>query len=358
VLGKQADDKLLQRISTWKTAYTDETTGILTAIEAMLWDYAAFRTAIAVVSLANRRRLAERPDSDTSSLNQMLFDLLAKGYWSSLLLGARKLLDPHPLSGARGVYSLRAILNDVKACQSKLTRRIYVEHLRGCRYDLNALRQENWEALKAAGGRATWGDPALTLSEISHRDFDYLSGVKEADRSETDLIDPGVLVLIEGRLTNLDRISDHASTHIAHAGNAESRLGKALEEFDIRDAREVLKALKETGDLIGLWFANAGISTLAVYQGNQFEGLDMAAVPEANMPDLDANWNLIDQDIESWRLKPEELLSASDLVEEPGKPVFMSEVRGEELELSRTATSKISGRRAVPAFGRWLTDLV
>jgi hypothetical protein len=183
-----------------------------------------------------------------------------------------------------------------------------------CRYDLDVLRQENCEALKAAAGKAIWGDPALTLSEYSHRDFDYLSGVRDADRSETDLIDPAVLDLIETRLTVLDRISDHASTHIAHAGNAESRLGKDLEEFDIRDAREVIKALKEIGDLIGLWFANGAVSTLAVYQGNQFEGLDMAAVSEADMPELDANWELIDQDVASWRLRPEDLLSGNGSV--------------------------------------------
>ncbi|BAV48097.1 hypothetical protein MesoLj113a_19320 [Mesorhizobium sp. 113-1-2] len=310
-MGKQADDALLQRIANWKLAYSDDTTGIITAMGAMLWDHAAFRTAIRIVSLASQRQRAEGPDGDGPSLNQMLFDLLAKGYWSSLLLGARKLLDPHPLVGPRGVYSLRAILNDVKACRPKLTRRIYVEHLRMCRYDLEALRQENWQAVKASAGKAIWGDPALTLSEFCHRDFDYLSGVKEADRSEIDLIDPAVLDLIERRLAELDRISEYASTHIAHAGNAESRLGRSLEEFDIRDAREALKALKEITDLIGLWFANGEISTLAVYQGNQFEGLDMAAVSEADMPELDANWDLIDQDIASWHLKPEQLLSGN-----------------------------------------------
>ncbi|MCF1447011.1 MULTISPECIES: hypothetical protein [Rhizobium/Agrobacterium group] len=314
-MGKQADDLLLQRIANWKTAYTDGATGVLAAIEAMLWDHAAFRTAIRIVNLASQRQQAEVPEGDGPLLNQMLFDLLAKGYWSSLLLGVRKLLDPHPLVGPRGVYSLRAILNDVKACRPKLTRRVYVEHLRMCRYDLNLLRQENWEAIRAATGNAIWeGDTALHLSESSHRDFDYLSGVKEADRSEIDLIDPAVLELIETRLAELDRISEHASSHIAHAGNAESRLGKNLEEFNIRDARKVLKALKEIGDLIGLWFTNGEISNLAVYQGNQFEGLDMVLVPSADMPVLDANWDLIDQDIESWRLEPDDLLSGNGSV--------------------------------------------
>jgi hypothetical protein len=70
-LGKQADDALLQRIANWKTAYTDDTTGVLAAIEAMLWDHAAFRTAIRSVNLASQRQRAEVPDGDSPSLNQM-----------------------------------------------------------------------------------------------------------------------------------------------------------------------------------------------------------------------------------------------------------------------------------------------
>lgn len=298
------------RIANWKTAFTDDVTGIHRTIDDLLWDYASFRTAIRIVNLANQRQRAQPSDTDKAPFNQMLFDLLAKGYWSSLLLGARRLLDPHHLNGSRGVYSLRAVLDDVKRCQPKLTRRVYVEQVRSCRYDLEELRQESWERVKAAAGKPVWGDPALTLSNYSHKNFDYLSGVPEADRSPHDLIDLAVFDVIERHLKELDRISEHASTHIAHAGNAESRQGKALEEFDIRDARAVLKALKEIVDVVGGWFANAGGADLATYNGDKFEALDSALIAATDIPELEANWNSIEGDIASWRLSPEELLAA------------------------------------------------
>lgn len=40
----------------------------------------------------------------------------------------------------------------------------------------------------------------------------------------------------------------------------------------------------------------------------------MAAVSEADMPELDANWEFIDQDVASWRLRPEDLLSGNGSV--------------------------------------------
>jgi len=38
--------------------------------------------------------------------------------------------------------------------------------------------------------------------------------------------------------------------------------------------------------------------------------VDMAAVSETNIPELDANWDVIDQHIASWSLTPEQLISA------------------------------------------------
>lgn len=299
-MGDKVDQKLLQHIAGWRAAYNDDTTGVLVTIEAMLWDHAAFMTAIKIANLANQLQRATETGSGALRVNSMLFELLAKGYWSTLLIGARRLLDREMISGRRGVYSLRSILRDVRACQPKLTRRVYIECVRECRYDLEVLRQENHAALEAAGTRPIWGNPALTQSEISHKDFDLLSGVNEADRSAVDLIDLAVLDRIEGRLLDYDRISRHVNTHIAHAGNAESRVGKGLDQFDIREARNLLKSLKEVGDLVGTLFANGGISTLASYQGKQFEGLDTAAILKKDIQTLDENWRLLFLDIESW----------------------------------------------------------
>ncbi|MAW99377.1 MAG: hypothetical protein CMN72_06920 [Sphingomonas sp.] len=307
-MGKQADAALFERIQSWKSAYDDDETGVVVAIESMLWDYAVFRTTIRIINIANRRHREGGCQINLPSPNQMIFNLLAEGYWTRLLLGTRKMLDRAPLSGPKGVYSLRAILDDVIACQPKLTRRIYVEQLRGCRYDLETLREEGLMALRTTSAQVIWGDPALPQSEMAHQDFDYLSRVDEDNRSENDLMDLSVLELLKSYLetVEVDRISRHVSTHIAHAGNVQSRWRKRLDDFDIRDARFLLKNLKEISGLIGRWFADGGVSDLAIYQGDKFEGLDTALVLAADVPNLELNWSEIEDDVASWCLTPEQ----------------------------------------------------
>jgi hypothetical protein len=188
-----------------------------------------------------------------------------------------------------------------------LTRKIYIEDVLEAQYDLDRLQREQHQELVAAQGRAIWGDPALMISEIAHRHFDFLSGVQPSERGPDDLIDPAIFPRIEARLAGLDTIGDHVSSHLAHAGNSESRQGKALEEFDIRDAQKALKELKQIADLTGVWFANEGGAGLATFIGDQFAGLDRPLARSEDLPDLLDQWRAIDREIANWTIEPGDL---------------------------------------------------
>ena len=290
-----------QRIAAWRDAFTDDRTGIHRTIQDLLWNYAAFHTTVRIVRLANDTRGARTP------LNQMIFNLVAEGFWSSLLLGTRRLLDRGNIQGMKGVYSIRSVVKDVAACQPWLNRRVYVEQVLSAQYDLERLQQEQHEALIAAKGRPVWGDPELTKSEAAHRHFDSLSGVLPTQRSSSDLISPATFTRIEARLVELDRIAEHVSSHVAHAGNKQSRENKELDNFDIRDAHATLKQLKEIADLIGVWFANEGGAGLATYLGDQFAGLDHPLIETVELSDLEEQWRLLDREIAEWSIGPDSL---------------------------------------------------
>lgn len=300
-MGDQAERQLAARVDRWREAFSDEVTGIQRTTDDLLWKYASFRMAVRIVHLANQSGRNNPP------INQMLFNLIADGYWSHLLLAVRRLLDKGHLRGRDGVYSLRAVLSDIRVCRRKLTRAVYVELVRGAKYDLQQLRDEQWERLVVARGKPVWGDPALIRSELAHSDFDKISGVDPGNRSADDLISEEIFSKLEIRLARLDAIGDHVSSHVAHAGNAESRKGKSLDRFDIRDAREALKELKQISDAIGLWFLGEGGAGLAVYIGDQFEALDKPLVSSSGLTDLEEQWRLIDQDISGWTMKIEDL---------------------------------------------------
>lgn len=291
----------LARIANWKAAYRDETTGIHSNITEMLWNYAVFRIANRIIYLENAKR------NDTFRLNQIIFESIKQGYWYGFLVGARRLLDPGGLNGIKGVYSLRSVLNDIKVCAPWVNRRVYVEHVCAAEYDTEALWRANHDRLIAAGGKAIWGDNRIAISEYAHKHFDQLSGVSQDCRAPQDVINPDIFAKIEGRLKKLDRIRDHVSTHLAHAGNKASRENNGLNEFDLRDAKNTLKELKEIADLTGLWFAQDVSGPLTHFIGDKFHGLDQPMVDTSDIPDLEVHWRKIEEDIKTWRLAPESL---------------------------------------------------
>lgn len=297
-MGKRID---VQRIKSWKEAFTDETTGIHQTISDMLWNFAVFRTANRIVFLENTKR------RDEFRLNQIFFETLKQGYWYGFLAGTRRLLDRGNLNGHRGVYSLRSVLNDIKVCIPWLTREVYIKHVCDAEYDLEGLRQADYEALVAAKSSAYWGDPRIAISEYAHKYFDELSDTDESNRSPNDTINPDIFERIEQRLAQLDGISDHVSTHLAHAGNLASRVNKGLDEFDLRDAEKTLQELKIIADLTGLWFARNVSGPLAHFNGNKFYGLDQPMIQTSEIKDLEDHWLQIENTIDSWQLTRDEL---------------------------------------------------
>lgn len=291
----------IERIRRWREAFNDDTTGIHKTVQDLLWNYAAFQTTVQIV------RLASEQQDEGATPNQMLFNLICEGYWSNLLLGTRRLLDNDALKGPKGVYSIRSVVKDVEVSRGWLNRKMYVEKVQNAEYDNMRLRLETDRDL-ATANVPVWTSNELGLSDAAHKYFDELSGVAPPNRSSDDLIDPAIFIKIEARLASLDKIADHATTHVAHSGNEESRnIKKELENFGTQEARAALKQLKEVSTLIGVWFANEGSAGLATFLGDQFEGLDQPIVRSSDIQKLEEHWQAMDSEIAKWNISAEKL---------------------------------------------------
>lgn len=291
---------LVPRIVSWRTAFSDETTGIHRTLDDLIWQYACFRVVIRIVYIANQKR-----DPDHPPLNQMIFEMISEGYWSRLLIATRRLLDPTPIDGKRGVYSLRSVIKDIEACGHKINRRIFVEAIWEADFDLAPLEAAQLEQLRLH--KVVWGDPRLSRSRMAHDHFDFLSNTSPENRSEGDLLDLSILQNAEARLSKLDSIKDHVTVHLAHSGNTTSREGKILDNFGMSQARECLKELKEVSDLLGMWFCRASGAGLATFIGDQFEGLDTPMIETDKISELEAVWREIDHDVATWSLDRDQL---------------------------------------------------
>jgi hypothetical protein len=198
-------------------------------------------------------------------------------------------------------------MKDVEACSDWLDRRTYVECVHGVEYSAQRYEQVMYERLQDSAGRPVWGDPALSRIRAAHRSFDELSGVLEEDRSPEDVISRTIFDKTRARLDQLDWLVDHVNTYVAHSGNSFSRKGKALDQFNLTDAKKVLCELKRLADFTGLYFAQEVSGDLPVYLGDQFEGLDGPTIKSGDRQVLEQRWNELESEISSWRLNLQEL---------------------------------------------------
>lgn len=283
------------RISSWKRAFEGDEQAVLPTLVNLAWNYASFSTIVEVV-----RHSPEDPDG-SKQLSPLLFDLLIGCYWSNTLLALRRLVDKGPIQGPNGVCSITAIIQDARACRQRLTRKVYVEDIAGLPYNYEVVRGRHWRHMLAQPRgpqhipRELWYEP----SENRHAQFDWLSGTTPGNSTPDDLIREEVFDRLEARMAPLDGAAAHATVHYAHAATEASRNGRVLAQWGQGEAKEALKVLAETAELVGRWFCYSGIGNiLPTPQYDQFRFLDrLAPISEER---LQQHWDDFDQEVDRW----------------------------------------------------------
>lgn len=283
------------RIKSWKIAFEVDEQAVLTTLINFAWNYASFATIVELVRGTPEDHEGEKP------LNPLLFDLLIGGYWGNALLAVRRLVDKGPIQGRDGVCSISAIIRDARACRLRLTRKVYVEDIAGLPYNYEALKDRYWRHVLAQPPgpqyvpRELWYEP----SEARHTQFDWLSGTTPGSSSPDDLIREEIFDRLEARLAVLDGVSAHATVHYAHAATEASRNGRVLVQWGHTEAKDALKVLAETAELVGRWFCYSGIGDiLPTPQYDQFRYLDrLAPVPPER---LQEQWDAFADEVSRW----------------------------------------------------------
>ena len=285
-----------ERIQAWKQAFEGDEQAILPTLVNFTWNYAAYSTVIQIV------RQAPEDDDGRKKLNSMVLDLLAGGYWANAILAIRRLVDRGPFNGPRGVNSLWALIQDVKANRENLTREVYVETIAGLPYEYEIIRDRYWEFVKAQPPgvvrvpRDLWYEP----SEQRHEEFDWLSGVASDLRSRNDLVRADIFTRLESRLGRLDQVANHATIYFAHAATEASRQGRVLDKWGPNEAKESLQRVAEVAEFVGRWFCFSGIGDiLPTAQYDQFEFLDQP-LWHGKRVQLQEQWNSFGEEVGRW----------------------------------------------------------
>lgn len=225
----------------------DDRNAIFRQITTMIWDTAIFRLII------EGRKARIRQNDQNPQFNGPLHNFIDRNYFQAQSATIRRLVDTSfSLTGDHGVYSLAALIKDIKNYQDELTRKVFLD-LRKMPYDYSEIQQKETERLiPDHGNRALLVPEELDWEAIEeiHRIFDRLSRVRPEQRSPTDQIDPKVFSRLESRLGECKRITTYVDKFIAHSATPESRFGISETGITLDHLWDIHRILYEVANFI------------------------------------------------------------------------------------------------------------
>ena len=206
----------------WKDCLSgDDRNSIFSQIILMLWDTAIYK----IILQGRQLRMKENPENP--QVNLQLHKFIDRNYFQAQSAVIRRVVDKgYELHGDRGVYSLPAIIKDLKNNRDKLNRETYLI-LQGMFYDYSDIQNKKHEVIisKVSDKKAFTIPSEFDWEKIedAHRVFDRLSNIEPENRSPKDLIDDRFFEGLEKKLKECDPLLELVNKFIAHSATPESR---------------------------------------------------------------------------------------------------------------------------------------
>lgn len=243
---------------------------------------------------------AETPQNvNIAARNGLLAHMLDFGYAATQVLAIRRLLDRRT-----DVVSLQRLLSNIKLNRKLITRENYVAQ------DGKPYNPDGWKSLPATPEIQIWGPqaPGLSYYAISnerHKLFDKLSRVPAAERSRDDLISQHIFDKLESWLRSVEAEKLVMLSHkfFAHAADSNS-LGALAESGvllgDIERAQRAIVRVERaiTDDIL---FIGVSREVVAMQPLGFLQGLDAPYVTAEMFAQMDALWNELKTDRNTWR---------------------------------------------------------
>ena len=208
----------------------EDVNSIFQQIVSMIWDTAIFRIIVEV----RKSKFMSNP-IETQYYTQ-LYEFVDRNYFNAQVVSIRRLIEGTSLQGKRGVYSIGALIEDIKKYRSELTREKYFK-LRGLSYDYESIKQSELEQekyeLKNEVKKIKFyiGKPELDWENIlqNHIIFDRLSMKNAVERNPDDLISEQFIYKLGEKLEECKKIKIYVNKFIAHSATGESRFESQLD---------------------------------------------------------------------------------------------------------------------------------
>lgn len=282
-MKNEAGSALQETWELWrKCLFGKDPSSIFEQLSHMIWDAALFR----LIMECRRLQLMQHPY--LPELHIRLHMLIDSTFFQSQVVAIRRLVDTYSLYGNKGVYSLRALINDIEKHRDHLTRETFIA-LQGLPYDYSQTPGHSDDFI--------WID----ISE-AHQQFDKLSDHHPEDRSRFDLIAGDVFQKLHKKIDSCGEIARYVDKHIAHPATPESRDLIKSDDITITKIWDAHKTLYSIAEFLAASLYSHEFSVLALEPPLMFMESDIPFLDLSHTTDLEKAWIMYRAETESWRL--------------------------------------------------------
>lgn len=235
---------------------------------------------------------------DIAARNGVLAHILDQGYVAIQVLAIRRLLDKRA-----DVLSLRRLFDDIRSNTGLITRENFVVYA-GSPYDPDSWQQLPHDPMSRILGSNAPNLIRFARSSDRHDIFDKLSGADQSNRNRKDTIRPAVfdklLNWLDGEeANNLVKLSHK---FFAHAADLDSREGFEYTGIFLKDIETVQRAIVSVERAITNDILCMGVlrDVVPIEPLGFLKGLDRAYVLTETIPEMNARWEELRTDRDSW----------------------------------------------------------
>lgn len=277
---------------------SNDQNSVMHQVYDIVWNAGAYRVVL------EARRIASKDEQGRVKLNGLTHQLLDRCFYQNQLVSIRRLMDSYPLTGDRGVFSLRSLLLDMKTHRAKFTRQNLFSAFEQV-MDVDAARaawHEHLGALPQEESSWTFNqDP--DISEKLHQNIDALCSVTPAARRPADVIAESIFVSLEAKLARTEGICEQVNKFVAHAATPESRARIDADQAKITfaqlwEAHEIICRICQFIDCFLLRQTNH--SFLADGAGDPFRYIEEPLATRELIPVLRDAWTAYKKETEAW----------------------------------------------------------
>ncbi len=278
----------------------DDRNSIVNQTIRMLWNNASF------LIINEARKMAPSAPEGGVQLNGLMHRLLDSTFFESQLLAIRRIIDPHPISGAKSVFSLKALIGDMKAHIDLMTRE-NIFAAREMEYDYEAVKQKCQEYCMSRLGSGAFAIPSelwWERLEQLHKTIDQLSGTPNNERRPTDTIDHRVFDSLTEKLEGVTTadMAEHVNKFIAHAATPESRNLVNADDAKITLGHiwEAHKSICAIVRFLDQYLLTGNYHVLMPLGGNKFAYIEKPLVVTENVTRLDEVWENYEKEVQNY----------------------------------------------------------